>query len=227
MSNHARNPFNNLTPAYRRLLIFGAGGSGRETTWLLEQTFGNLVKPTFVVDQPQFAHGPVDGVPVKLLSEIERPFADARFIVAIGNPALRRTKALACEEAGFTPATLVHPRVEMSNRVNLGQGVVVCAGSILTTNIDVGHHVQINIGCTISHDVTIGDFTTLSPGVHVAGNVVLGRDVFVGVGACIINGSAEQPLTIGNGATIAAGACVTSSVPDGALVAGVPAVRKR
>ena len=58
-------------------------------------------------------------------------------------------------------------------------------------------------------------------------HVQIGRDVFIGTGANIIHGSAKAPIVIGDGAVIAAGACVTKSVEPDALMAGVPAVRKR
>lgn len=115
----------------------------------------------------------------------------------------------------------------MSRWVDIGDGVVICAGNIVTTNVNLGKHVHVNLGCTIGHQASIGDFTTLSPGVHVSGNVRIGRGVFVGTGATIINGTASEPLSIGDGAIVAAGACVTKPVESGALVAGVPAVRKR
>jgi acetyltransferase-like isoleucine patch superfamily enzyme len=83
------------------------------------------------------------------------------------------------------------------------------------------------LDCTIGHDVVVGSYSTLSPGVHVSGNVRIGGNVFIGTGACIINGRASEPLTIGDGAVVAAGACVTRSVDPGAMVAGVPAIRKR
>jgi acetyltransferase-like isoleucine patch superfamily enzyme len=88
-------------------------------------------------------------------------------------------------------------------------------------------HVHINIGCTVSHDSRIDDFATLSPGSHISGHVHVGPDVFIGTGACIINGSEDEPLTIGAGAVVAAGACVTRPVEAGTMVAGVPAVTKR
>ncbi len=224
--NGTPNQFNQTPPDFRILYIFGAGGSGREIAWLAEQVWGDAVQPVFLVDRPEYLRDSVNGFPVRLLSQAEC-LPDARFLVALGDPILRRKAAEACRKAGHTPVTLVHPRVEMSHRVEIGDGVIICAGAIVTTNIFIGPHVQINVGSTVSHDVSIGEFSTLSPGVHVSGNVQIGCDVFIGTGACIINGKPGAPLIIGDGAVIAAGACVTGPVEAGSLVAGVPATRKR
>jgi acetyltransferase-like isoleucine patch superfamily enzyme len=73
----------------------------------------------------------------------------------------------------------------------------------------------------------VGDFSTVSPGVNIAGNVHVGEGVFFGVGANVINGVHSRPLVIGDGAVVAAGACVTRDVEPNSMVAGVPAIRKR
>jgi sugar O-acyltransferase (sialic acid O-acetyltransferase NeuD family) len=120
-------------------------------------------------------------------------------------------------------ATLVHPRVEKSRWVTIGSGVVICAGNILTTNITIGDNVQINLDCTVGHDVQLAEYATLAPGVHVSGCVTVGRRVYIGTGAVIINGTQQEPLTIGDDAVVGAAACVTRSVAAGATVVGVPA----
>ena len=205
------NPFVDIKPPFRRLYVFGAGGHGREIAWLAEQSWNGAVETVFLVDDPAYVTGPVNGIPVRLVSDVAAVDGD-RFVVAVGDAQLRRRAAAACLSAGLQPARLVHPRVEMSRFVSIGRGCVVCAGCILTTDVSLGEHVHVNLDCTISHDVVIGDFSTLSPGVHVSGNVQIGSDVFIGTGANIINGKAGTPLVIGDGAVIAAGACVTKSV---------------
>lgn len=213
-------------PDLDRLLIFGAGGHGREAAWLARDCWGESLGIEFVVDRAEYLVTEVNQIPVRLLDE--RTAARAtHYLAAIGDPGGRRRAAEACEALGLRAASLVHPRVEASRSVTLGGGSMICAGSILTVNINVGRHVHINVGCTVSHDAVIGDFSTLSPGVNIAGHVRVGNGVFIGTGACIINGSADHPLTIGDGAVVAAGACVTRSVEPGSMVAGVPAVRKR
>lgn len=222
----AFNPFHSSSAGFRTLHIFGCGGFGREVAWLAEQAWGDTVELIFLVDQPGYLRDSVNDRVVQLLSET-RQDPQARYVVALGDPSQRRAAALACSDAGHVPAILVHPRAEMSRWIEIGEGAIVCAGCIATTNLKIGRHVHINLNCTIGHDVEIGNFSTLSPGVQISGHVCIGREVFVGTGACIINGSADAPLTIGDGAVIAAGACVTQTVNPGALVAGVPAVRKR
>jgi len=213
------------SPAPPRLLIFGAGGSGREVAWLAEQALPGA-RLAFVVDRPEYLGPDVNGIPILPIDSLGE-WQESPFTVALGDPVLRRRAAAQLREAGLAAITLVHPRVERSRWTEIGEGSVVCSGSIITTNVSIGAFVHVNLHCTISHDATLGDFVTLSPGVHVAGNVSIQSGAFVGTGATIINGSQAEPLTIGAGAVVAAGACVTKSVEPGAMVAGVPATRKR
>lgn len=213
-------------PGFDTLLIFGAGGSGREVAWLAEQLWGDTIRKLFVVDRSEYLSPPVCGIPVQLLSDAVHD-SGTRFVVALGNSSLRRKAVTACHESGLIPTTLIHPRTEMSSSVKIGVGSIVSAGIVLTTNVSIGNHTYINIGCTVSHDTAIGDFSTLSPGVHIAGHVHVGKDVFIGTGASVVNGSPGAPLVVGDGTVIAAGACVIDSIEEGSLVAGVPAIRKR
>lgn len=219
------NQFRESTPRFRRLYIFGAGGSGREIAWLAEQAWGEKVGLHFVVDNPRYLAESVNGIPVSLMETLTSR-GDARFVVGLGDPAHRKRITSALLLAGHQATTLVHPRAEMSRWIEIGTGTVICANCVVTCNVSIGTHVQINVGCSISHDVIVGDYSTLSPGVNVSGNVHIGRGVFVGTNACFINGHADTPLTIGDGAVIAAGACVTKDVPAHTMVAGVPAVIK-
>ncbi len=176
------------------------------------------------MDDNPAAHGKtLNGIPVMGLEAARRTFPQALAVGGVGSPKTRQGLMENAAAAGFSFATLVHPRVERSSWIRMGAGTVICAGNILTTNIVLGEHVQINLDCTIGHDVIMGDFATLAPGAHISGCVQLGRRTYVGTGAVIINGTQESPIVIGDDAVIGAGACVTRNVEPGATVVGVPA----
>lgn len=208
-----------------KLYVVGAGGFGREVAWLAS-CLDPPVDVRFLVDRPEYLVSAVGGLPVGLLSDSVRD-AQARYVVAIGDPQSRRRLANEAERYGLVSRSLVHPSVLMSDRVRVGNGAILAAGNILTVDIDIEEHAHLNLGCTVGHDVVIGAYATLSPGVHVSGNVRIGEGAFIGTGSVIINGSSGRPLIIGDNAVVAAGACVTKDVEPGAMVAGVPATRRR
>jgi len=208
-----------------RLLIFGAGGHGRELAWVARRCLPASVIVEFVVDRREYWKKSVDSCRVRLFEDLEIDRGSA-YVAALGDPKDRR-EAAAKMAMKFDAFALVDPSTVCSERVFVSPGSVVMPGCVLTTNVRIGMHAHINIGCGISHDVTVGDFVTLSPAVKLAGNVHIEAGAFLGIGASVINGSASEPLIIGSGSLVAAGACVTQSVPPGAMVAGVPAVIKR
>jgi sugar O-acyltransferase (sialic acid O-acetyltransferase NeuD family) len=201
--------------------VYGSGGFAGEVAWLAQECGHQVV--CFIDDDASKIGRIVHDIPVLSLAGAVERFPAAMIAAGIGNPSAREAVTTRAVRLGLRPASLVHPRVEKSPWVTLGAGVVICAGSILTTNISVGDHVQINLDCTIGHDVVLGDYATLAPGVHVSGWVRIGRRAYVGTGAAIINGTQEHPLVVGDEAIVGAGACVTRSVEAGVTVVGVPA----
>jgi sugar O-acyltransferase (sialic acid O-acetyltransferase NeuD family) len=206
------------------IVIYGAGGFAREILWLVRSARDHTHPyevVCFVEDEPRCEN--LKGLPVESLAGSRARFPDARMVVAVGSPVARARLVERAAHAGYEFETVVHPRTERSEWIEIGAGTVICAGSILTTDIRVGRHVQINLDCTIGHDVVAEDFATLAPGVHVSGCVHLERGAYIGTGATIVNGTPGRPIVIGAGATVGAGACVVKSVPPGVTVVGVPA----
>jgi sugar O-acyltransferase (sialic acid O-acetyltransferase NeuD family) len=196
--------------------------------WLLKAlALHSSFDPVCFVEDGATGERRVLGLTTLSLEEFTRSYADASVTVAVGSPALRRSLAAKCEAAGLGFATLISRNVEMSKWVSLGAGVTLCPGCILTVDVVLERHVQLNKDCTIGHDVRIGEFSTLSPGVHVSGNVRIGREVFIGAGATIANDIGERPLVINDFTVIAAGACVTADTEESGLYAGVPAILKK
>jgi sugar O-acyltransferase (sialic acid O-acetyltransferase NeuD family) len=207
----------------KRLVIFGAGGFGREVLQLVRDI--NEVAPAwdcegFLVDSKYAGGGTtVQGLPIlgDLVWLSQNP--DAQVVIAVGSPAAKRHIASrirkTCENAF---ATLVHPRAWVGQHVEIGEGSILCAGALITTDIRIGRHVHVNIGATIGHDAVLGDFVTLNPSVNVSGNVKLEEGVEVGTSSVLIPGS-----VVGCWSIIGAGSIVTKSLPRDVTAVGAPA----
>jgi sugar O-acyltransferase (sialic acid O-acetyltransferase NeuD family) len=203
--------------------IYGAGGAGREIAWLARVCLGPNVHIRFIVDNPATQASTINGLDVVTFDQFLASTPNVPVTIAIGDAASRERISETCKAAGLRFQTLIHPGVILSPFVSVGEGSIICEGCVLTTNIEIGRHVYVNIGCTISHDCILDDFATLSPGVHLAGWVSAGRRAFFGTGASAMNGSRSRRLAVGDNAIVGAGACVIDDVAPGETVIGVPA----
>lgn len=207
--------------AIEQVAIYGGGGFGRGIAWLAQRCDAQVV--CLIDDDATLQGRLLNGLPVMTLPAAREMFPDARVVVAVGRPATRELLVSKAAGAGYGFATLVHPRVELSPWLEIGEGTVIRDGCSFSVNVVLGRHVHVNMNCTVGHDVTVEDFVTLFPGVHVSGYVHLGKRVNVGAGAVIVNGVRDAVLTLGDDAVVGAGAVVTKSVPPGVTVVGVPA----
>ncbi|NTV84758.1 MAG: transferase, partial [Bacteroidales bacterium] len=155
------------------------------------------------------------GIHVSPLSSFNQ--REDKLVIAIGDPAARKKIAdsLPPETEYFT---LIHPSVILSPWVEIGEGSIIGAGCLFTSDIRIGKHAYINIGTTISHDCLIGDYFTSSPGVNISGNCTIGDCVFMGT-----NASVREKTTIVDHVIIGMGAMVVKSISEPGTYFGIPA----
>lgn len=205
-----------------RVVIYGAGGLGREILQALREmsACGRAVDCiAFIVDDAFAAPDVVNGVPVyRDFHELAQD-ESVRFVVAIGDPIGRARVVRALEKAiGQRFTTIIHPRAVTGTTVTIGTGTMIMGLSSVTTECRIGRHVLVNPGCTIAHDADVADFATLSPGVNLAGRVRLGEGCMLGIGVSI-----APDVSVGSWSIVGAGACVIRSVAANTVAAGVPA----
>jgi sugar O-acyltransferase (sialic acid O-acetyltransferase NeuD family) len=206
-----------------QIIIFGAGGFGREASRLVEeinQANGVIWRLLGFIDEDQALWGKVlRGYPVlggwEALAELPQ---DVKITCVVGEPAAKRKLVKKALAMGRDFATLIHPEVKLAGDVEVGRGVLINEGCLLTTNISIGDHVSINPGCGIGHDAVLRAFTTLMWRVNISGNVKIGEACLLGTGATVLQG-----LKVGAGTIIGAGAVVTKDLPENCTAVGVPA----
>lgn len=203
----------------KKIYIVGSGGFAREVAWLIEDI--NEKNPTweimgFIDENEANISKELNGYRVlgnlEYLNKQERAYVT----IAIGTGEVREKISTKIKNHEFP--VLVHPSVMLSKFVNIGEGTIICAGSIVTTNIDIGNHVIINLDCTIGHDANLKNYTTILPSVNISGNVIVGERTMIGTGSAVIQG-----LSIGSDTIIGAGAIVVKNIPDNCTAVGNPA----
>jgi len=195
--------------------IFGTGGFAREVACLLHDLGRGDRIASFHEPDEVFEARDLLGVPVRPQSAFDP--TRHRAIIGIGNPAIREKVARELpQETNFD--TLVHPNVVMSQWVDVGEGSVICAGTVLTCQITIGRHCHLNLNTTVGHDCSFGDFCTIAPGTNISGNVDFGTRVDVGSQAAF-----RQHLTICDDVVIGMGAVVVKDIVQPGTYVGVPA----
>lgn len=205
----------------KKIAIIGAGGFGREVKMLIDQI--NEVTPGYEIigfyDDKEHAEI-INGIPylgqVENVNKINDPVCLA---VAIGDPFTKKKVIGKITNQNIEYPNLIHPSVIIGkDNVSFGKGNIICAGVIITVDIEIEDFVILNLSCTLGHDTKIKSFSSFMPTVNISGEVMINESVYVGTGAKIIN-----LLEIGENTVVGAGAVVAKSLPANCTAVGIPA----
>jgi len=206
----------------KQLVIIGAGGFGREVAeWARNcpayrrewEIAGFLDDRLDAVDR-----FPGIGLPVLGNTTDYAPRSDDVFLIALGQPALRRTMRERFTAKGAEFTRLVHESCVVGRRVQLEPGVILCPGVVLTCDIHIGANCALNVSTAMGHDATMGADCQISSFCDITGYVQVGNEVMMGSRTSIIPGR-----KVGDKAVIGAGSVVIADVPPDVTVFGNPA----
>ncbi|MBE7450857.1 MAG: NeuD/PglB/VioB family sugar acetyltransferase [Kofleriaceae bacterium] len=206
-----------------RLYIVGAGGFGREVhEYCLDarRAWGGMPiwVGGFIDDNPEALAGHDVGARIVAHVDGVSPEENDRYVIAVGDPRLRRLLAERLSTRGARFASIVHPSAYVARETTIGVGVVVGPLSYVGPGAILEDHVLVNPQVAVAHDVHAERFAVFSPLSAANGGVHLGAGAFLGTHATVLPG-----VRIGAGAYVGAAAMVNRDVPPGAKVVGVPA----
>ena len=122
--------------------------------------------------------------------------------------------------ARIEPGALIREGVEIEDHAVIMMGAVINIGAV------IGSGTMIDMNAVLGARATVGKKCHIGAGSVLAGvleppsatPVIIEDDVMVGANCVILEG-----VRVGKGAVVAAGSVVTKDVPEGSVVAGVPA----
>jgi len=208
--------------AAKKLCIFGIGGFGREVlNCFIEgkesSNYEVASEVIFMVSDAHFIEREMMGIEVIPQSSFSPDLYEV--VVAIADP-IAREKIVESLPNETKFGKVIHPSAQISRWVNIGEGSIITAGCIVTVNVKIGKHAQLNLQTSVGHDSIIGDYFTTAPGARINGNSCIGHSVYVGSNATL-----RQGINVCNNALIGMGAVVVKDITEKGVYIGNPAVK--
>ncbi len=209
------------------IVIYGAGGFGREIACLLrlinekEEDKWNLIG---FLDDNQDLEGTVNEYGKVLggaewLNVYDKPIAVA---IAVGSPKAVESIANKIKNPNVEYPNLYAPSVTFLDKESLkiGKGNIICTNCSISCNVTIGDFNLLNSYITVGHDAVIGNNNVVMPSCNISGGVQMGNANFLGVQSVIL-----QYIKIGNETRIGANSVIMRKTKDGFLYIGNPAKR--
>lgn len=204
------------------IYIIGAGGHAKVVADIILKRIENLkenikiagfLDDSFNIEENKEIFG------IKIIGKIE--YADElnkdmrnKFIIAIGKNSVREKISL---KYRLNYYTAIHPSSIIGSHVDIAEGSVVMAGTVINSCTKIGKHCIINSGAVIEHDNIIEDFVHIAPKSVTAGGVKVGKGSWLGIGSSVI-----QNIEIGSEVFIGAGSTVVKNIGAGIKAYGNP-----
>ena len=209
------------------IVIIGTGGLAKEIAYLIEEI--NIINPTYnilgFISEKEEDVGKTHGN-YRIYNHDDWLHSYKRKInvaIAIGDPfIISKIRTKLKNNYSIEYPNIIHPNVigDFKN-IKIGEGNVITAGNIFTTDITIGSFNIFNLNGTIGHDTVIGDCNVFNPTTNISGNVTIGNNVLVGTGAQIL-----QNIKICNNAILGAGSVLTKDIVEEGIYVGIPARKK-
>lgn len=206
----------------KKICIVGVGGFAKEVLLYIKDIASDSIRIEDMVvfmekDENMRDNFTADGITVIPQSS----FNPLKFnvIVAIGD-SHKRKQVIESLPLNTKYLTIIHPKAYIAGNVQIGEGSIITPGVIITTNVRIGRHANLNLNTTIGHDCVAHDFFTTAPAVNISGSCYFGECVYLGTNCAI-----RQGVKVCDNVTIGMGAMVIKNIKEPGVYVGMPAVK--
>ncbi len=205
------------------VIIVGAGGFGREVYGYVNSCIkaGEDWQIKGFIDDNLSSLDSLN-YPAGILGSISdwQPSGNEVFVLALGDPSVKKIVVQKLLAKGAEFITLVHPSSYIGQNVEIGKGCVICPFCSITCDCQIGDFVTFNVSSGAGHDSKIGSWSTLSSHCDVTGHVSLGEGVFFASSVATVPSS-----KIGDWSKVGINSAVVGKVKSNSSVWGNPAVK--
>jgi len=200
------------------VILVAASGLAREVLAVIRSAGHDRVIGFLDDDESKWGTT-LSGLPILGGIHAAEEFSGAQLVLCAGKGIhregiARRLAALGYQNDDY--ATVVHESVEVHSTCSVGQGSILLAGVVLTTEVTVARHVVAMPHVTLTHDDVIGSFVTLCAGTTLGGGVTVGERAYLGMSS-----SVREGVHIGDDSVLGMGAVLTRDMPPAETWYGV------
>ena len=173
----------------------------------------------------RLAHTCVNGIMVEhyqnfdaqRLKELREKYGTNKFFIGFGAMKYRQKVFDFFIEEGWEAVNIIHPDAVVSSTAQLGKGVLIECGCLITPSPIIGNNVVVNTGSQVNHDNVVEDHVYIASGVVLSGGVTIGANTLLDDGVIVTLGH-----RVGKNCIVGAGAVVTKDLPDNVVAYGAP-----
>ena len=205
------------------LIIYGAGGFGREIACLVKAINKDNQKWNFIgfIDdgiEPRLnnRYGTVLGG-LSMLNSYPNKVA---VVFSIASPYILQALVSSITNPLVSFPNIIAPNVNIFDEeaFSIGKGNVLFFGCRISCDVQIGDFNLFNGFVSLGHDVTMGSFNVLGPSARVSGNSTVGDSNFFGVQSIVLQG-----MKIGDHTRIGPNSVVIRNTKSNSLYYGNPA----
>lgn len=205
------------------IVIYGAGGFGREIACLL-----NAINQS--TPQWNFLGFIDDGVSVGTSNRFGKVLGDLAFlndcpeklavVISVANPSILEKLAATITNTNIYFPNIIAPNVNIfdNESFTIGKGNLIFFGCRISCDVTIGDFNLLNGAVSLGHDVKLGNYNVLGPSTRISGETIIGDQNFFGVQSIVLQG-----LKIGNQTRIGVNSVIMRNTKDHSLYHGNPA----